>query len=150
MRRDKILAKAHERGLIQDDRVLTDPEIFNLVFEPGFSTADSVTNLSGRGVGMDVVKRNITALRGTVGINSVDGQGTTVTVRLPLTLAIINGFQVAIGKSCFVLPLDAIEECIEYGAESGHDFTNLRGHVLPFVRLRELVGTTERPRGGRA
>jgi two-component system chemotaxis sensor kinase CheA len=145
LRRDKILAKAHEKGLIPDDRVLTDPEIFNLVFEPGFSTADAVTNLSGRGVGMDVVKRNITALRGTVGIHSVDGQGTTVTVRLPLTLAIINGFQVAIGKSNFVLPLESIEECIEFREQSGHDFTNLRGQVLPFIRLRELVGTAEPP-----
>jgi two-component system chemotaxis sensor kinase CheA len=143
LRREKILAKALEKGLIQEDRALTDPEIFNLVFEPGFSTADSVTNLSGRGVGMDVVKRNITALRGTVGINSVAGEGTTVTVRLPLTLAIINGFQVAVGKTSFVLPLESIEECIEFSAENGHDFTNLRGHVLPFVRLRELVGTKE-------
>lgn len=145
LRRDKILAKAHERGLIQEDRALSDPEIFNLVFEPGFSTADSVTNLSGRGVGMDVVKRNITALRGTVALNSVDGQGTTVTVRLPLTLAIINGFQVAVGKSNFVLPLEAIEECIEFSPEAGHDFTNLRGQVLPFIPLRELVGTAEPP-----
>lgn len=143
LQRDRILAKAREKSLIQDEHVLTDPEIFNLVFEPGFSTADSVTNLSGRGVGMDVVKRNITALRGTVGIHSVDGQGTTVTVRVPLTLAIINGFQVAIGKSSFVLPLDAIEECIEYSAENGHNFTNLRGQVLPFIRLRELVATAE-------
>jgi two-component system chemotaxis sensor kinase CheA len=145
LRRERILAKALERGLIQPDRVLTDAEIFNLVFEPGFSTADSVTNLSGRGVGMDVVKRNITALRGTVTINSVEGQGTTVTIRLPLTLAIINGFQVSVGKSNFVLPLDAIEECIEFNPEAGHNFTNLRGQVLPFIPLRELVGTAEAP-----
>lgn len=143
LKRDKILAKALEKGLIQEDRTLTDAEAFNLIFEPGFSTADSVTNLSGRGVGMDVVKRNITALRGSVGVTSVEGQGTTVVVRLPLTLAIINGFQVSIGKSSFVLPLDAIEECIEFPAENGHDFTNLRGRVLPFIRLRELVGSTE-------
>ncbi len=143
LRRERILAKALERGLIEEERVLTDPEIFQLIFEPGFSTADQVTNLSGRGVGMDVVKRNITALRGTVGIDSVEGQGTTVTVRLPLTLAIINGFQIAVGSSNFVLPLDAVEECIELGPEQGHEFTDLRGRVLPFVRLRELVGNRE-------
>jgi len=79
---------------------------------------------------MDVVKRNITALRGTVGIQSEEGRGTTVTVRLPLTLAIINGFQVAVGKSSFVLPLDTIEECVEFSAEAGHDFANLRGTVV--------------------
>ena len=145
LKRDKILDKAREKGLIQEDRTLTDAEIFNLIFEPGFSTADSVTNLSGRGVGMDVVKRNITALRGNVAINSVEGRGTTVVVRLPLTLAIINGFQVAVGQSNFVLPLEAIEECVELSAEHGHDFTNLRGHVLPFIRLRDLVGSTEPP-----
>ena len=145
LKRDRILAKARERGLVAQDAQLSEAEIFNLIFEPGFSTAQAVTNLSGRGVGMDVVKRNITALRGTVSIRSIEDQGTTVTVRLPLTLAIINGFQVAVGNSNYVLPLDAIEECIEYRADDRHDFTNLRGQVLPFVRLRELVGTREPP-----
>jgi two-component system chemotaxis sensor kinase CheA len=145
LKRDKILAKALERGLLEEGRVLTDAEVFNFIFEAGFSTAESVTNLSGRGVGMDVVKRNITALRGTVGIQSEEGRGTTVTVRLPLTLAIINGFQVAVGKSSFVLPLENIEECVEFAAEGGHDFANLRGAVLPFVRLREVFGTREPP-----
>jgi two-component system chemotaxis sensor kinase CheA len=145
LRREKILAKARERGLIAEERVLSDPEIYQLIFEPGFSTAEQVTNLSGRGVGMDVVKRNITALRGSVTIDSVEGLGTTVTVRLPLTLAIINGFQIAVGSSNFVLPLDMVEECIEVGPENGHDFTDLRGQILPFVRLRELVGTREPP-----
>jgi len=143
LKRDKILAKATERGLVEDGRTLTDSEVFNFIFEAGFSTAEKVTNLSGRGVGMDVVKRNITALRGTVGINSEEGRGTTVTVRLPLTLAIINGFQVTVGKSSFVLPLESIEECVEYAAEDGHDFANLRGAVLPFVRLRDMFGTRE-------
>jgi two-component system chemotaxis sensor kinase CheA len=143
LKRDKILAKATERGLIEEGRSLTDSEVFGFIFEAGFSTAESVTNLSGRGVGMDVVKRNITALRGTVGIQSEEGRGTTVTVRLPLTLAIINGFQVAVGKSSFVLPLDTIEECVEFSAEAGHDFANLRGTVLPFVRLRDVFGTSE-------
>jgi two-component system chemotaxis sensor kinase CheA len=143
LKREKILAKAIERGLLEEERALTDSELFNFVFEPGFSTAESLTSLSGRGVGMDVVKRNITALRGGVGIRSEEGKGTTVTVRLPLTLAIINGFQVAVGKSNFVLPLENIDECVEFPGESGHDFTNLRGGLLPFVRLREVFGTTE-------
>jgi two-component system chemotaxis sensor kinase CheA len=138
LKRDKIIAKATERGLIQPGQVLTDTEVFNLIFEAGFSTAEAITNLSGRGVGMDVVKRNITALRGTVSISSVEGKGTTVTVRLPLTLAIIDGFLVQVGESVFVVPLDMIEECVEFSAEPGHDYTNLRGQVLPFVRLREF------------
>ncbi|HXA47104.1 MAG TPA: chemotaxis protein CheA, partial [Burkholderiaceae bacterium] len=138
LKRDRILEKAIERGLIEPGRSLTDAEIYNLIFEPGFSTAEQITNLSGRGVGMDVVKRNIIALRGSVGIKSEEGVGATVTVRLPLTLAIINGFQVGLGKSVFVIPLDMIDECVEFSAESGHDYTNLRGQVLPFIRLRDL------------
>jgi two-component system chemotaxis sensor kinase CheA len=141
LKRDKILAKAIQRGLVEEDRTLTDNEIFAFIFEAGFSTADNVTNLSGRGVGMDVVKRNITALRGSVAISSEEGHGTTITVRLPLTLAIINGFQVAVGKSSFVLPLDSIEECIEFSSEGNHDFANLRGTALPFIRLRDVFGT---------
>jgi two-component system chemotaxis sensor kinase CheA len=138
LRKEKILAKAIERGLVDADRKLTDSEIYNLIFEAGFSTAEKITNLSGRGVGMDVVKRNIQALRGSVDVGSREGQGTTVTVRLPLTLAIIDGFLVQVGSSVFVIPLDMIEECIEYATEPGQDYTNLRGQVLPLVRLREL------------
>lgn len=138
LRKDKILAKAIERNLIDPERKLTDSEIYNLIFEAGFSTAEKITNLSGRGVGMDVVKRNIQALRGSVDISSDEGKGTTVTVRLPLTLAIIDGFLVQVGSSVFVIPLDMIEECIEYATEPGQDYCNLRGQVLPFVRLREL------------
>lgn len=148
LRRDRILAKAIERGLVEETRTLTDSEIYNFIFEPGFSTAANVTNLSGRGVGMDVVKRNITALRGGVTIKSAEGLGTTITVRLPLTLAIINGFQIGVGKSTFVLPLDAIDECIEFSAEAGRDLTNLRGRVLPFIHLRDLFGAAE-PRARR-
>jgi two-component system, chemotaxis family, sensor kinase CheA len=145
LKRDKILAKAVERGLIEDGRSLTDSEVFAFIFEAGFSTAEKVTNLSGRGVGMDVVKRNINALRGTVAISSVEERGTTVTVRLPLTLAIINGFQVAVGKSSFVLPLDSIEECVEFSSVGDHNFANLRGTALPFIRLRDVFGTREPP-----
>jgi len=138
LRKEKILAKAVERGLVDADRKLTDSEIYNLIFEAGFSTAEKITNLSGRGVGMDVVKRNITALRGSVDVTSKEGAGTTVTVRLPLTLAIIDGFLVQVGGSVFVIPLDMIEECIEYATEPGQDYCNLRGQVLPLVRLRAL------------
>lgn len=138
LNRDRILAKAIERDLVEPGRTLSDKEIYNLIFEPGFSTAEKVTNLSGRGVGMDVVKRNIAALRGDIDIRSVEGQGTTVTVRLPLTLAIINGFQIGVGKSVFVVPLDMVEECIEFSPEPGHDYANVRGEALPFVRLRDL------------
>ena len=136
--RERILAKGIERGLVETGRTLTDAEVYALIFEPGFSTAAQITSLSGRGVGMDVVKRNITALRGSVEIASEPGQGTTVSVRLPLTLAIINGFQVGVGRSVFVVPMDMVDECVEFSAEPGHDYTDLRGQVLPFIRLREL------------
>ncbi len=140
LNRERILAKAIERGLVEAGKSLSDADIYGLIFEPGFSTAEQITNLSGRGVGMDVVKRNITALRGSVAITSEPGHGTTVTVRLPLTLAIINGFQVGVGKAVFVVPLDMVDECVEFSAEPGHDYTDLRGQVLPFIRLRTLFG----------
>ncbi|OOW86424.1 chemotaxis protein CheA [Xanthomonas campestris pv. vitiswoodrowii] len=138
LNRDRILAKALERGLIEPGRQLSDRDVFAMIFEPGFSTAEKVTNLSGRGVGMDVVKRNITALRGTVEIDSTAGVGTTISVRLPLTLAIINGFQVGVGKSVFVVPLDVVEECVEFTPDYASDYIDLRGSVLPYVRLRKL------------
>jgi len=138
LKRDRILAKAIERGLAEPGAQLSDEDVYGLIFEPGFSTAEQVTNLSGRGVGMDVVKRNITALRGSVAIRSADGAGTTVSVRLPLTLAIIDGFLVNVAGSVFVVPLDTIIECIEFDSEPGHQYCNLRGEVLPYVRLREF------------
>lgn len=142
LNKERILRKAIERGLIGESQVLSDKEIFNLVFEPGFSTAEQVSKLSGRGVGMDVVKRNIMALRGTVDIESVEGVGTTVRIRLPLTLAIIDGFMVGVGNAAYVLPLDMVLECIELPSnlDPRHDsanYLNLRGGVLPFIRLRE-------------
>jgi two-component system, chemotaxis family, sensor kinase CheA len=138
LNRDKILAKAVERGLVEAGRPLSDVEICDLIFEPGFSTAEQVTNLSGRGVGMDVVKRNITALRGSVAISSQPGQGTIVTVRMPLTLAIINGFQVGVGNTVFVVPLDVIEECISCSSQDDLGYTNLRGELLPLIHLHAL------------
>ncbi|UYB53663.1 chemotaxis protein CheA [Xanthomonas sp. AM6] len=145
LNRDRILAKALERGLIEPGRSLSDREVFALIFEPGFSTAEKVTNLSGRGVGMDVVKRNITALRGSVDIASQQDVGTTISVRLPLTLAIINGFQVGVGKSVFVVPLDVVEECVEFAPNYQSDYIDLRGGVLPYVRLRSLFGIAGAP-----
>jgi two-component system chemotaxis sensor kinase CheA len=142
LNRDKILAKAIERGLVAPEQTLSDKEIYNLIFEPGFSTADQVSNLSGRGVGMDVVRRNIQALRGTVDLDSMPGQGATVRVRLPLTLAIIDGFLIGVGEAAYVVPLDMVVECLELSHEqqeaavSGH-YINLRGEVLPYIRLRE-------------
>jgi two-component system chemotaxis sensor kinase CheA len=146
MRRDRILAKAIERGLIEHGRSLDDDEIFALVFEPGFSTAEQVTNLSGRGVGMDVVKRNITALRGSIAIRSQEGQGSTISVRLPLTLAIINGFLVGVEDAAFVVPLEMVDECVGLHAERDASYINLRGQVLPLIRLRELFSLPGRPR----
>jgi two-component system chemotaxis sensor kinase CheA len=137
LNRERILAKAIERGLVEPGAALTDKETYGLIFEPGFSTAEQITNLSGRGVGMDVVKKNITALRGTVEVSSEPGAGTTVSLRLPLTLAIIDGFLVGLGKSSFVIPLEMIEECIEFSTETGKDYTDLRGQVLPLIRLRD-------------
>jgi two-component system chemotaxis sensor kinase CheA len=142
LNRDKILAKAIERGLVKADQQITDKEIYNLIFEAGFSTADAVSNLSGRGVGMDVVRRNILALRGTVDIESEIGKGATMRIRLPLTLAIIDGFLVGVGGSAYIVPLDMVVECIELppnGTGQGdNDYLNLRGEVLPYIRLREF------------
>ncbi|MBK1614744.1 chemotaxis protein CheA [Rubrivivax gelatinosus] len=135
--RERILKKARERGLVAPDHTPSEHEIDQLIFEPGFSTAEQVTNLSGRGVGMDVVKQNIAALRGSVELRTRPGLGTTVTVRLPLTLAIINGFQVAVGGSMFVVPMEMVDECVAYSCADGHDYTDLRGRVLPLLRLRE-------------
>lgn len=139
--RDRILAKARERGLIGAEQTPSEQEIFNLVFEPGFSTAEQITDLSGRGVGMDVVRRNIEALRGQVSLASRVGVGTTVTIRLPLTLAIIDGFLVQAGDSVYVLPLDFVVECVELPAHNASDgnYFSLRGQLLPYLRLREFL-----------
>jgi len=137
----RILAKAVEKGLVPEGIEMAEQDIFKLIFEPGFSTAEQVTNLSGRGVGMDVVRRNIESLRGSVHIDSAPGLGTTIAIRLPLTLAIIDGFLTGVGDAAFVVPLDMVEECIELPAEAAcRDYLNLRGEVLPFVRLGERFG----------
>jgi two-component system chemotaxis sensor kinase CheA len=142
--RDRVLQRAWNRGLVEQGMVPPDDEINMLIFEPGFSTAEQVTNLSGRGVGMDVVRRNIEALRGSIRLNNNVGKGLQVDIRLPLTLAIIDGFLVGVGKSKFVLPLEAVVEVIESGGnnvkvdERGRHCVELRGAVLPVVRLRTL------------
>ena len=141
--KERILAKAIERGIVKPEQQLSENEIHNLIFEAGLSTAQAVNNLSGRGVGMDVVRRNITALRGSIDIESKIDVGTTIRIRLPLTLAIIDGFLVTVGSSSFVVPLDMVVECIELSsaelnAAQGRDHLNLRGEVLPFIRLKNL------------
>ena len=141
----KILQKALEREVVSTAQNLSEQEIFNLVFEPGFSTSDTINNLSGRGVGMDVVRRNIEALRGTVNLESIEGTGTTVRIRLPLTLAIIDGFLVGVANNAYVVPLDMVLECVELSAAQQQasratNYINLRGEVLPFIRLRDLFG----------
>jgi two-component system chemotaxis sensor kinase CheA len=148
LNREKILSKARERELIGPNQTLTDNEIYNLLFEPGFSTAEKVTNISGRGVGLDVVKRGITALRGSVEVESKEGQGSTFRIRLPLTLAIIDGFLVGVGKSSYVIPLGTVVECIELSEKDraethNRQYINLRGGVLPFVRLRDQFEITD-------
>ena len=140
---DRGLNTGSPRGprLVAEGAELAEEDIFKLIFEPGFSTAEQVTNLSGRGVGMDVVRRNIESLRGSVHIDSAPGQGTTIAIRLPLTLAIIDGFLTGVGDAAFVVPLDLVEECIELtGDATSRDYLNLRGEVLPFLRLREQFG----------
>ncbi|MGB6189884.1 MAG: chemotaxis protein CheA [Aeromonas molluscorum] len=148
--KERILKKALERDIIAPGQQLSEQDIYQLIFEPGFSTAEAVTNLSGRGVGMDVVKRNIQALRGSVELHSETGKGTLVRIRLPLTLAIIDGFLVRVGSAHYVIPLDMVIECVELTEDAlqdtlGRDYINLRGEVLPFVRLQHYFDIQSQP-----
>lgn len=140
----RIREKAIEKGLLNPTEQPDDQALYQLIFAPGFSTADSITNLSGRGVGMDVVKRNIDALRGSIELDSVPGQGCCVRIRLPLTLAIIDGFLISVGDTPLVLPLQSVTECLEaQHADIGdrtYSYLELRGKPLPIVRLREHFG----------
>jgi two-component system chemotaxis sensor kinase CheA len=143
LNRDKILKKALERGLISENQNLSDQEIYQLIFAAGFSTADQLSNLSGRGVGMDVVRSNIEALRGTVELDSKPSAGTTVRIRLPLTLAIIDGFLIRASQAHFVIPLDMVVECLELSRQDRRSacergYINLRGEILPLLWLTEV------------
>ena len=139
--KEKIRKKAVERGLLEQDAEISDKELYGFIFSPGFSTATVVSSVSGRGVGMDVVRTNIEELRGSIDVKSSVGQGTTVTLKIPLTLAIIEGLLARVGDERYVLPLAAVEECVELeeedaGAERGRNLVNLRGELVPYVHLR--------------
>ena len=148
--RDTIRAKAAERGLIPAGVELTDREIFAQIFAAGFSTAKQVTSVSGRGVGMDVVKKAIDALRGSIEIGSERGKGTTIEIRLPLTLAIIESLLVRVGSGHFVLPLSIVDECVELTREDvrkahGRNVAPVRGHIVPYVPLRRKFSIPGEP-----
>jgi two-component system chemotaxis sensor kinase CheA len=144
--RARVRAKAEENGLIQPGQVLSDSDLLQLIFAPGFSTAAAITNLSGRGVGMDVVKRTIEGLRGSIELTSTPGEGSVVSLRIPLTLAIIDGLLVRVGTGRYVIPLAAVEECVELSVEqdrrsTGRSLITLRDQLVPFIRLRSLFAT---------
>ncbi|HQU71512.1 MAG TPA: chemotaxis protein CheA [Calditrichia bacterium] len=142
----KIFAKAVEKGLVHADAQMSEREIFNLLFEPGFSTAEAVTRVSGRGVGMDVVRRTIEGLRGTIEVESRLGKGSVFTLKLPLTLAIIDGLLVNIGGNAFVLPLSSVNECLEIqktDLRNEKRVINLRGSLVPYLDLRRYFEIVE-------
>jgi two-component system chemotaxis sensor kinase CheA len=144
---DKILTKAIKNGLISEDHNLTEQETYNLIFAAGLSTKAQATDLSGRGVGMDVVKKNIESLRGSVNVGSVPGQGTTITIQLPLTLAIIDGFMVEASLERYIIPLSMVEECVEMNSSEWEvndvsHYVNLRGEALPYLRLSDYFSET--------
>lgn len=145
----RIRAKAEEQGLVAAGAALSEHEIHQFLFHPGFSTAQAISALSGRGVGMDVVKRTIENMRGSIDLSTRPGQGTTVTLRLPLTLAIIEGLLIRVGEGRYIIPLSAVEECVELTAEDersrSRNFLNMRGNLVPFLRLRDLMSASGAP-----
>jgi two-component system chemotaxis sensor kinase CheA len=149
MDRHKILDVAKAKGLVAD-HPRSDQEALRVIFEPGFTTSETVTELSGRGVGMDVVRKNVDMLRGVVTVESRADEGTRISVRVPLTLAVIEGFAVGVAGETFVIPLGAVLECLELPADA-HGRTDavgvihLRGSALPYLRLREFFGRTGSP-----
>jgi len=139
---EAIRAKAVERGLLDPGAEVSEKELFQMILAPGFSTAQKITSVSGRGVGMDVVKQNIEALRGSIEISSTKGVGTTITLKLPLTLAIIDGLLVKIAADYYVIPLSVVVECVELTREDvarahGRQIANVRGEIVPYISLRE-------------
>ena len=150
--REGILEIARARGLVAQDSVPDDARLHELIFEPGFSTAGRVTEISGRGVGLDVVRRNIHALRGSIGVSSRSGHGTTIAVRIPLTLAVIEGLVVGLEDEAYVLPLENVRETLQFPAEAASSgeasgVVLVRSEVLPFVRLRHAFGLAHGGRG---
>lgn len=144
--KEKLLAKAHEKGIVKPNQTLTDKEIYELIFAPGFSTADQITDISGRGVGMDVVRRNIEKLRGKVEIDTVAGKGTTFTIYLPLTLAIIDGMIVSVGEERYIIPTLSVRESFRPRPEmistvhERGEMVNVRGRLCPLLRLYQYFG----------
>ena len=140
--KERLLEKAIKNGFVSENDKLSDKEICNLIFSAGLSTAEEVSDISGRGVGMDVVRRNIEELRGTIDVESEEEKGSKITIRLPLTLAIIDGFLIQAGRTKYILPLDMIQECIELDNElkenmKGNNFINLREEILPILDIRK-------------
>ena len=140
--KERIHAKAVAKGLITAQAELSERELFNLIFEPGFTTEDEVSSVSGRGVGMDVVRQAVDVLRGSIEVRSEIGHGTAFAITLPLTLAIIDGLLIDIASEHYILPLSAIEECIELTRDDteqshGRNLIKVRGEIVPYVRLRE-------------
>jgi two-component system chemotaxis sensor kinase CheA len=150
MNRERIRAKAVEAGLLPETGEVSDAELFGAIFAPGFSTAAQVTEVSGRGVGMDVVKRTVESLRGFIEVSSTPGAGSCITLRLPLTLAIIDGLLVRVGEGRYVIPLSSVEECVELaegetGGTEARSFLNIRDELVPFLRLREMFAAETPP-----
>ncbi|MGK0289250.1 MAG: two-component system chemotaxis sensor kinase CheA [bacterium] len=146
---EKVRQKALEKGLISPDQQMLDQDLLNLVFLAGLSTSEKVTTVSGRGVGMDVVKKTIQSLRGKISLSSVEGKGTKIQLEIPLMLAIIEGLLVQIDHELFVIPLESVEECIEIQSNQHHqnkaDQFNLRGKLTPFINLRKYLNFTTDP-----
>lgn len=141
--RERIVARARARGM--ETAGLSEDEVERLIFEPGFSTAETVTELSGRGIGLDIVRRHVAAIRGTVTVSSVKGRGTSMRLTLPLSVAIIDGFAVGVGRETYVLPLDLVVQCLELprnalGVDDATGVIDLHGSVLPCLRLRRMHG----------
>jgi two-component system chemotaxis sensor kinase CheA len=146
LNQEKILAKAVQNGVIESGSQLSEAEIYQLIFEPGFSTAEKITDVSGRGVGMDVVRRNVQKLRGRIDTHSVAGEGTTFSIKLPLTLAIIDGLVVVVGRSRYIVPIFAVREMFRPApdvlstVQGQHEMALVRGSLLPIVRLHRRFG----------
>jgi len=148
--REKILRKAQVRGLLEDGAHMSDSEVYNLIFEPGFSTAEQVTDVSGRGVGMDVVRRHIQKLRGRIDIESTPGRGARFLLKLPLTLAIIEGLVIGVGPQRYIVPIFAVKEMFRpaegqvYTIENQDETVQVRGRMLPIIRLHRRFNVQPR------